>query len=183
MSEPSIGAQSVALVGFMGAGKSAVGRLAARLLDVPFVDCDARIERLHGPIDDLFATLGEAGFRRLERDVVVPLLEEARLRACVLALGGGAVLSGDVREALRRLSHVAWLTAPPEVLWRRVGRGAATVRPLARDEVAFRRLLAEREALYREVATATVLNDGGAGLDEVAAVVAALASDVAGRDD
>ena len=150
-------ASTVALVGFMGAGKSVVGRLAAKRLKVPFIDTDALIEEREGPIAAIFAARGEQGFRALERDVVVQVLEGALREPCVVALGGGAVLSGDVREALQRLPHVAWLTAPAEALWARAAaRGG---RPLAKDEQAFRRLLEERNDLYRRVASAEVLND------------------------
>jgi len=89
------------------------------------------------------------------------------------------VLSGDVREALGRVPHVAWLTAPADVLWARAAaRGG---RPLAKDEQAFRRLLEERNDLYRRVASAEVLNDGSRALAAVAAEVAALAADGARR--
>ena len=168
-------ASAVALVGFMGAGKSAVGRLVAKRLKVPFIDTDALIEEREGPIAEIFAVRGEQVFRGIERDVVVAVLEAALREPCIVALGGGAVLSGDVREALGRLSHVAWLTAPAEVLWARAAaRGG---RPLARDEQAFRGILDERNDLYRRVASAEVLNDGSRPLAAVAAEVAALAAD------
>ena len=64
----------------------------------------------------------------------------------VLALGGGAVLAGDVRDALRLVEHVVWLTAPAGELWRRVSADEGDERPLARDEQAFAALLAAREA-------------------------------------
>ena len=74
----------------------------------------------------------------------------------VLALGGGAVLADAVRDVLRRLAHVVWLTAPARELWRRVTADGDAVRPLARDREAFAALLADREPLYREVAKLTV---------------------------
>ena len=172
-------ASAVALIGFMGAGKSAVGRLVAKRLKVPFIDTDALIEEREGPIAEIFAVRGEQVFRGIERDVVVAVLEAALREPCVVALGGGAVLSGDVREALERLPDVAWLAAPAEVLWARAAaRGG---RPLARDEQAFRRLLDERNDLYRRVASAEVLNDGSRPLAAVAAEVAALAAPGARR--
>ena len=151
---------AVALIGFMGAGKSAVGRQVARRLRIAFVDTDALIEQREGPIAEIFAGRGEHVFRGLERDIVVDALDSALREPCVVALGGGAVLSGDVREALGRLSHVAWLTAPADVLWARTRRAALGERPLATDEQVFARLLLERNELYRRVATAEVLNDG-----------------------
>ncbi len=190
------------LVGFMGSGKSSVGRIVARRLDLPFADSDAQIEERHGPVAGIFERQGEASFRALEREVVLRLLAEARDRPAVLALGGGAVTDPDVRIALRA-AHVVWLAAPPELLWRRVagvqgeiageqqdaageqqdagGEGPeqaqpAAVRPLARDQASFRRLFAERETLYRDVADVTI--DAGLPLDEVAdAVVRSLTNE------
>jgi len=173
--EPASAVGAVALVGFMATGKSAVGRSAAVRLGVPFVDTDALIEEREGNIPALFEAVGEAGFRRIERDVVMKALDEALREACILALGGGAVVDGDVREALRRLPRVAWLTAPPDVLWGRASRGGAARRPLARDEEAFARLLAARSALYAEVASVQIVNDGSRPLGSVVAAVVALA--------
>ena len=166
---------AVALVGFMAAGKSAVGRLAARRLEVRFVDTDALLEAREGPIREIFAARGEQAFRRLERDLVVEVLAAALREPCVVSLGGGAVLSGEVREALLRFPHVAWLTAPADVLWARTRAAARGGRPLATDEQAFRRLLGERNDLYRSVASAEVANDGSRTPALVAAEIAALA--------
>jgi shikimate kinase len=165
--EPVPATDAVVLVGFMAAGKSAVGRLAAATLAVPFVDTDALIAERGVSIPAIFAAVGESGFRRLERDVAIQVLDEARRAACIVALGGGAVLVGEVREALRSLPHIVWLTAPPAVLWSRAaGRHVAT-RPLARDEESFARLLAGRSALYAEVASVEIANDGSRPLQAV----------------
>ena len=164
--------QTVALVGFMGAGKSAVGRELAAALGIPFVDTDDLIVAEAGPIAAIFAERGEAGFRKLEAEVVTDAIAATAERPCVLALGGGAVLSETVREALKSLAHVVWLAAPPEELWARVvGEGPET-RPLAADERSFTELLAGREPLYREVAT-EVVETAGRSSDAVAAEVAA----------
>jgi len=165
--------QTVALVGFMGAGKSAVGRELATALAVPFIDTDDLVIAEAGPIAAIFAERGEAGFRALEADVVTAAISAAAAdRPCVLALGGGAVLSEAVREALRSLSHVVWLAAPPEELWARVAGEGPRVRPLATDEQSFKRLLADREPLYRAVATEVIVTAGRSPA-EIATVVAA----------
>jgi shikimate kinase len=163
---------AVALIGFMGAGKSHAGMLAAALLRVPFVDTDVLIAEQLGPIEEIFAHHGEAYFRSVERDVAVTVLEKQVRLPGVASLGGGAVMDGDVRQALGRLPHVVWLTATPEVLF---ARAAGSRRPLAADEDSFRRLLDQRLPVYRELATATVLNDGSRSIDEVASQIAALA--------
>jgi shikimate kinase len=165
-------AEAVALVGFMGAGKSAVGRELAAALSLPFTDTDDLVSAEAGPIDDLFRERGESGFRLLESRIVTGALAAALERPCVLSLGGGSVLSPDVREALARLPHVVWLTAPGDVLWTRATAAGQAARPLAVDEAAFGSLLAAREPLYRRVAT-LVVDTAGRTPAAVAAGVAA----------
>jgi shikimate kinase len=167
--------QAVALVGFMGAGKSAVGRELAAALGIPFVDTDELIVSRAGPIATIFAERGEAGFRALEADVVTTAVSAAADSPCVLALGGGAVLSEAAREALKSLPHVVWLAAPSEELWARVAGEGPRVRPLAVDEPSFRQLLAAREPLYRTVATEVVETTGRSPAAIAAAVAAGLA--------
>jgi shikimate kinase len=162
------------LVGFMASGKSVVGRGAAALLGLPFVDTDLVIEAAHGPIPAIFARGGEQHFRELESAVVLDVLSAPGASGRPLvALGGGAVTIAAVRAALAAAPLVVWLHAPADVLWERSRRAPQGTRPLAGDEAAFRALLAGRDALYREVAGATVLNDGSRTLDEVVEEVVA----------
>jgi shikimate kinase len=174
MTEADPRRQAVALVGFMGAGKSAVGERLAAALALPFVDTDELIEATAGPIPMIFADGGEQGFRALEAQVVTAAIAAAEERPCVLALGGGAVLSAEVRAALERLAHVAWLDAPVQVLWARVTAAGTQERPLAGDEPAFSTLLKAREPLYREVATRVIET----GDRSAAAIAAELAADL-----
>jgi len=139
----------LALVGFMGAGKSTVGARVARLAERPFVDTDAEIERRHGSIPTLFEERGEAEFRRLEQAVVAEAL--AGDEPAVVALGGGAILSEATRALLRRRAFVVRLAVDVDAAWARVRRSD---RPLARDEARFRLLFGERENLYLDVADA-----------------------------
>ncbi|TAM61469.1 shikimate kinase [bacterium] len=111
------------LVGFMCAGKSTVGRLCARRLRLPFLDTDEEIERLHGPIERLFAERGEAEFRRIEREVVDAALEGEG----VVALGGGAFVQPGAAERILARSRVAWLRVKPARILARAGEH---VRPL-----------------------------------------------------
>lgn len=159
----------------MGVGKSTVGGLAAATLHCPFVDGDVLVEQRHGDISEIFAAHGEQVFRQFERDEVCAALTAALEHPSVIALGGGAVLSSEVREALGHLQHVVWLTAPADVLWARVQTSAGR-RPLASDEDRFRRLLEERCALYATVATHEVVNDGHRPQSDVADEVARIAS-------
>ena len=137
----------LALIGFMGAGKTTVGREVAARIGRPFVDTDEEIERRHGPIPRLFEERGEPEFRALEEIVVTEALTTPE--PAVIALGGGAVLSEASRERLGRHAHTILLLVDPSDAWERM-RGAD--RPLARDEGAFRKLFAARTPLYTECA-------------------------------
>jgi len=133
----------IALIGFMGAGKSTVGREVARLTERPFVDTDAAIERRHGPIPAIFEERGEPEFRRLEEEVVVEALGTDE--PAVIALGGGAVTVEGIRERLETRAFTVWLEVAVDDAWARVSRSN---RPLARDETAFRELFERRADVY-----------------------------------
>jgi shikimate kinase/3-dehydroquinate synthase len=135
----------LALIGFMGAGKTTIGRELARLTNRPFVDTDEEIEKRFGPIGELFER-GEPEFRRVEEQVVAEALAGP---TSVIALGGGAVLSQETRKRLDRTAFVAWVPVDVEHAWSRVGDSG---RPLARDREQFGRLYDERASLYQRVA-------------------------------
>jgi shikimate kinase/3-dehydroquinate synthase len=137
----------LALAGFMGAGKSTVGRKVAELTHRPFVDLDAEIEARHGPIPELFEQ-GEPEFRRLEENVLAEALAGAD---SVMALGGGAVLSPLNRERLKARAFTVHLEVDVKDAWERA-RGSN--RPLARSEEEFRRLYDSRRRVYAETAEA-----------------------------
>ncbi len=146
----------LALVGFMGAGKTTLGREVAGRLRRGFVDVDRTIEeRSEVSIPELFATQGEAEFRRAELAAVRDLLAVAE--PSVLALGGGAVTHPETR-ALLQGARTVLIDVEVETAWERV-RG--TNRPLAQDEVQFRRLYEERQPFYREVADAVASDADG----------------------
>jgi shikimate kinase / 3-dehydroquinate synthase len=137
-----------ALIGFMGAGKTT----AARVLGERAVDVDEVIEaRLGRRVQDVFATEGEAAFRQTEEQVTLELLAEPAID--VVALGGGAIGSTRVREALADL-RVIWLETVPEDAWQRVaGNGT---RPLASDPLRFKQLHDERRPVYASLADVIV---------------------------
>jgi shikimate kinase/3-dehydroquinate synthase len=134
----------VALIGFMGAGKTQLAdRLGRR-----FFDLDVEIEQHLGrSIPELFAEGGEAGFRVVEAERTLDVLLSGR--PAVLALGGGAVETPKVREGLREHALTVLVEVAADVAWERViGSG----RPLARDPESFRALYERRRALYDECA-------------------------------
>jgi shikimate kinase/3-dehydroquinate synthase len=139
----------LALMGFMGAGKTTIGREVARLTERPFVDLDEEIERRHGSIARIFDERGEPEFRTLEEGLAVELL--AREEPAVVALGGGALGAERTREALRRRAFVVWIKVRLADAWR---RASESDRPLARAESAFRRLYADRAGTYEREADA-----------------------------
>jgi shikimate kinase / 3-dehydroquinate synthase len=142
---------AIVLVGFMGSGKSTGVRTLAAELGVEAVDSDREVERRLGePIETFFDREGEAAFRAVEEEVVGELLERADAR--VIALGGGAVQSERVREALTRHT-VVHLDIETEDAWRRASNKG---RPLARDPDRFAQLHRERRALYETVADAVI---------------------------
>ena len=138
----------LALIGFMGAGKTTIGRELARLTQRPFVDTDEEIEKRFGPIPELFER-GEPEFRQIEEQVVAEALAGP---TAVIALGGGAVLSEATRRRLRRTAYVGWVTVDVETAWSRVRDSG---RPLARDRESFGHLFDSRADFYDLVAQGT----------------------------
>ncbi len=143
--------QPLVLVGMMGSGKSNVGKKLARRLDVPFVDTDHEIvERAGQTIPEIFADQGEPAFRRLEAAMIEELLGRGAHQ--IIATGGGAVIDPATRRRLHEQAVVVWLRATAGPLAHRIKRDGS--RPLLADDPdgAIRRLVAEREPLYRDVA-------------------------------
>ena len=136
------------LVGFMGAGKTTVGKELARLLQWEFVDLDDRIEVLEQrSVREIFAREGEPYFRIVEREELGRVLEKSE-RDIVVSVGGGAFAQPEAAELIERHAAVSvLLDAPVEELRRRVAMGA-NVRPLANDEERFARLYRDRSAAY-----------------------------------
>ena len=157
----------LALAGYMGAGKSVVGRRTAARLGWTFVDADRAIEEFaEMPVPEIFSKRGELWFRRTEEDVIRGIVQ--REQPGVIALGGGALASDRTRDLLRRRAWVVWLRVSPDIAWRRV---EGSDRPLAQDRERFERRAAEREPGYRDSADLEVLADDSP--DDIAARVAA----------
>ena len=143
---------NILLVGLMGSGKSTVGRIVAQMISFQVVDTDQLIVETAGKsIPEIFASEGEAAFRRRESAVLRSLLGK---RGCVIATGGGIVTQPRNLPILRHLGYVAWLEADPERLARRTAMNSN--RPLLTGEedpkAKLERLLQERKPLYKLLA-------------------------------
>jgi shikimate kinase len=162
----------VVLVGPPGAGKTTVGRVLARRLDVEFTDVDSVIvQRAGKSISDMFLQDGEDAFRALERQVVAEALTATD---GVLALGGGSVLAAQTRERLRGHRVVHLKVGVTDGLRR---TGMSTARPLlagVNPRATFKALLEARAPLYREVASVEVDTDRRSANQVVRAVLEAI---------
>jgi shikimate kinase len=140
---------NLALIGFMGAGKTSVGRLVAEQLHFDYLDTDDLIvSRTGRSIAEIFKTDGEPAFRALEKQVVGELAGCART---VISTGGGLPTNGENLAALKTHALVVCLWASPEKIWERVKN--QTHRPLLHDpepQKKIRDLLAAREQFYKQ---------------------------------
>ncbi len=163
MSQTAVTPKNIVLIGFMGSGKSTVGRELHQRLGYPLIDMDRLIEESMGKkITEIFKEEGEAAFRDFE---TLQLLEIAKQteKCQIISTGGGVVIRPENRSLLRKLGYVVWLSAPVEVIYDRTSRSQD--RPLLNHMDAHERistLLEEREPWYRETAH---LKIDTAGLD------------------
>ena len=141
--------RNLALVGFMGTGKSSVGRALAAHFNFDFIDSDELIvQRAGKPITDIFALDGEPAFRELEQQIVTEL---AGRTGCVISTGGGLGANAGLLALLKQHSLTVCLWASPETIFDRVKHSSH--RPLLNhaDPLArIRELLAQREAVYKQ---------------------------------
>ena len=154
----------ITLTGFMGGGKTTVGRLLADALGCPFMDLDDLIMKKAGKsIPDIFAQDGEPAFRQLEAQVLRKTVEKYAESTVVLALGGGAVLAPASAALLHEKTVCIYLRATLDTLLSRLA-GETAGRPLADDAMAAR--LAEREPIYEKTAH-VIMDTDGLSPDEV----------------
>ncbi|MGH6969173.1 MAG: shikimate kinase [Stellaceae bacterium] len=165
--------RTIALVGLMGVGKTAVGRRLAQRLGVEFADADAEIEKAaNATIAEIFDESGEPFFRDREREVIRRLLANP---LHVLATGGGAFMDLSTRALLRERAITVWLRADLNLMLARVMR--RNNRPLLKDgdpRTVLERLMAERYPVYAE-ADVTVDSVDGPAEETLERVLAALA--------
>lgn len=136
------------LTGFMGTGKTTIGKMLADRLGWNFVDLDAEIEAAENDtIAHIFETRGEAEFRRIESEMLKKVVSGIeRILPSVVALGGGTYAQAENARLIDGNGISIWLDCPVDVLHSRLDETES--RPLARDEERFRRLYEERRAVY-----------------------------------
>jgi shikimate kinase len=144
--ERKAGSLPVFLVGFMGAGKTTVGKELADILGFPFLDLDTVVEtRIGRTVREIFEEFGERQFRELESAAIHSC---ASFSNTVIALGGGAYVSPDNRRLIATIGRSIWLDCPLELCLSRIqGDGS---RPLASSEESVRALYRQRRASYSE---------------------------------
>ena len=151
--------RSLVLIGFMGSGKSSVGRELAKRWNFRFVDTDAMIRHKYDlSIPDIFAKYGEDFFREAEYEALARL---RGIRSTVIATGGGIVIQPRNLPLLRALGPVVWLCADQDTILDRVGK--STHRPMlnqANPEESVARLLKERAPLYHRAADLRIETSG-----------------------
>ena len=155
----------IALTGFMGSGKTTVGKVLADFLGCPFMDLDDLVVKKAGKsIPDIFAQDGEPAFREQEAQVLRKTVEKYAESTAVLALGGGAVLTPASAVLLHEKTVCIYLRATLDTLLARL-EGETAGRPLADASLADR--LASREPIYEKTAH-VIMDTDGLSPDEVA---------------
>ena len=170
----------ISLAGFMGCGKSTVGKILARRLGVDFYDLDTLIEQNAGmTIPEIFTSQGEEAFRRMEAQTLETFLETMTGRSAVLSLGGGTLTTERCRNLLQGRSICIYLKASEDTLVRNLS-GQADGRPMlegAQNEAALRdrirTLMALRSSIYEAAATHTIQVDA-LSPDSIAASILSL---------
>ena len=154
--------QKIFLIGFMGSGKSRVGRVLSRRLGFDFIDLDSLIEGKMGvSIAEIFKSSGEGGFRDIESRILGEVVEGKggdEVGARVVSTGGGIILRGENRAVMSGCGVTVYLRTPPRVIWDRVKHN--TARPLLQVEgdplEKICELLKERKNLYEQAADLVV---------------------------
>lgn len=166
---------NIVLIGFMGSGKSAVGRALARRLEARLLDTDAEIERAAGKtIAEIFKQDGEEAFRAREAATLQSLIPERdrKAKALIIATGGGTPLRPENAALLKQIGPVVWLDASPETVLARVEKDLHERPLLASSEqdpaARIRALLAERAPRYAALADHQIATSNEGTSDDVA---------------
>lgn len=167
--------KSVVLIGFMGTGKTTVGRLLAEKLSAPFEEIDEQIEKERGrSIAEIFATEGESFFRRLEREKISELHQkilgearESRSLRRVISCGGGAVLLEENRRSLREIGYLVLLTADLSSIRQRLSGDRSRPLLLGKKDAQVRDFMKRREEIYCASNPDIIVDTSGKSPEEI----------------
>jgi len=138
---------NIALIGFMGSGKSTVGRLLAEKTARRFVDLDAEIKKSYGKtISDIFKQKNEAGFRKIEKSMISKIIPSSR--STVFSLGGGAVLDKKSRSIIKENCYIIWLWISVPAALKRIDLNSRPILDQKRPETSAKRILSHRMPYY-----------------------------------
>jgi len=158
--------KNIALTGFMGAGKTTVGKKLAEKLNMIFIDCDSYIEENEGiSIAEIFKNFGEEHFRNLEKKAIKKICEKS---GQVIALGGGAVLNSENAAILKNTCIIIYLEITTETVTNRIFGDKK--RPLLKNEDEIRSLLLKRQPYYIKIAD-IIINANGSCDDTIKLIV------------
>ncbi len=150
----------VVLIGMMGSGKSRIGLNLAQEIGVEFVDSDRRIVESAGhSISDIFTKYGEEEFRRVEKRVIANLINNEA--PCVMALGGGAILSDETAALVKEKAHSVWVQAPMDHIIARVSENEERPLLACEDPRSVLQKLSEERRPYYEQADCHIMNEDG----------------------
>ncbi|BDS05582.1 shikimate kinase [Oceaniferula spumae] len=153
--------RNIVLVGFMGCGKSTLGRVLNQKLSYPMTDTDQVIEEQTGrSVAEIFESDGEEGFRELETRLLKSMLS-SECNHHIISTGGGMILRPENRQLLRQLGFVVWLYCSPEETYSRTSRNSN--RPLLQCEdpmAVINKMLTERSPMYEETAHLKISTSG-----------------------
>jgi len=166
----------IILMGFMGCGKSTIGKKLSDKLNISLIDTDSLIEQSAGMcISEIFSKHGEVYFRALEATCLDNIKNE--LEYSVISLGGGTPLKEENRKRIKELGHVIYLKASPETIYKRTRN--SNTRPLLQcdDPLSkIKTLLHERDSIYESLADIVILVDGKEVYEVVDQIVEALSN-------
>jgi shikimate kinase len=150
-------ASSISMIGFMGSGKTSVGRHLARMTGMEFIDTDQLIEEKVGKsIPEFFKAYGEDAFRAIERSVFETLdLTSEKIISC----GGGAIKDSAIRTLLREHSTIVWLWSSLSTTLARIRKGARPLLGVGNIEEKAKKIFTERVALYTGCADLMIVNE------------------------
>jgi shikimate kinase len=161
--------QPIVLMGPPGAGKSTVGKFLAREIGCRLIDTDRLIEERQGrSISEIFLTEGESGFRKIEKEIVLEVLNE---QDCIVALGGGSILDGEIQSRLKSMDEVIFLNVSISNAAPRVGFNKERPLLMGNPRKQWLQLMEQRRGIYEMLAKRTISTDNRKALEVAREIV------------